>query len=137
MKYQEQQNTPPRCFPIIFLSGKYHQPGMVNSPGERHGPLATVDAQRVLKPTPRYPPLEPFDYVERGKGADATFPDLLGPGSKMDDMTGVFGAEIHGVQLSQLCDKGKDQLALLAAMKKVLGTIVDARLLQKNTKTYI
>ena len=70
----------------------------------------------------RYPPIEPFDHVERGKGADATFPDLLGPESRLEDLTGVLGAEVSGVQLSKLSDKGKDQLALLAAIKKVLGT---------------
>ena len=36
-------------------------------------------------------------------------------------MTGNTGAEVKGVQLSQLSDKGKDQLALFVAKKKVVA----------------
>ena len=68
----------------------------------------------------RYPPLEPFDYVERALGADDAFPDLLPAGSTLKNITAALGAEITGVQLSQLNDRGKDQLALLTAQKKVL-----------------
>lgn len=39
----------------------------------------------------------------------------------MTYLTASIGAEISGVQLNQLNDKAKDQLALLAAQKKVLG----------------
>jgi sulfonate dioxygenase len=81
----------------------------------------------------RYPPLEPFDYVERAKGADSTFNDLLTPESKIEDITAALGAEVTGVQLSQLSDKGKDQLALLAAEKKVLGML--STLLRAECKT--
>lgn len=68
----------------------------------------------------RYPPLEPFEYVERALGANNTFPDLLTPGTKVKDVTAALGAEVSGVQLNQLNDRGKDQLALLAAKKKLL-----------------
>jgi sulfonate dioxygenase len=41
-------------------------------------------------------------------------------------LTGNIGAEVTGVQLSKLSDKGKDELALLVAQKKVVG--------KRNTK---
>jgi sulfonate dioxygenase len=68
----------------------------------------------------RYPPLEPFEHTEHGKDADPAFPDLLAD-AKVDDLTGNIGAEVRGVQLSKLSDKGKDQLALFVAQKKVVG----------------
>lgn len=67
------------------------------------------------------PPLEPFEYVERGKFADPSFPNLLKKGVTVDDITPIMGAEVRGVQLSQLNDAGKDELALLVAQKRVLG----------------
>lgn len=36
-------------------------------------------------------------------------------------MTGNIGAEVFDIQLSKLDDKGKDQLALFVAQKKVVG----------------
>jgi len=68
-----------------------------------------------------YPPLEPFEHYEHGKDADPTFPHLLGEGAKVDDLTANIGAEVRGVQLSKLTDKGKDELALFVAQKKVVG----------------
>jgi sulfonate dioxygenase len=41
---------------------------------------------------------------------------------EVDEITPFIGSEIHGVQLSQLSDKGKDQLALYVAQRRVVGT---------------
>ncbi|KAG6010349.1 hypothetical protein E4U21_006913 [Claviceps maximensis] len=68
--------------------------------------------------TARYTPLQPFNYTERALAASNTFPELLPPGSKLRNLTAALGAEITGVQLSALDDRGKDQLALLANEKK-------------------
>ena len=68
----------------------------------------------------KYPPLEPFEHLEHGKDADGKFPDLLTKGVTKVDLTPTIGSEVRGVQLSSLSDKGKDQLALLAAQRKVL-----------------
>ncbi|KAL1986690.1 hypothetical protein VTN96DRAFT_5895 [Rasamsonia emersonii] len=68
-----------------------------------------------------YPPLEPFEHYDHGKDADPTFPDLLPPGkAQISEITPLIGSEVHGVQLSQLNDKGKDQLALLVAQRKLV-----------------
>ncbi|KAK5055995.1 hypothetical protein LTR84_012546 [Exophiala bonariae] len=68
-----------------------------------------------------YPPLEPFDHVEHGKDADPALPNLLKEGTVINDITASIGAEVTGVQLSQLDNKGKDELALLVAQKKVVA----------------
>ena len=69
----------------------------------------------------RYGKLEPFTHLEHGKDADPTFPDLLTDGATVVDLTANIGAEVSGVQLHRLSDKGKDQLALFVAQKKVVG----------------
>ncbi|KAL2065862.1 hypothetical protein VTL71DRAFT_3532 [Oculimacula yallundae] len=71
-------------------------------------------------PETKFPPLEPFEYIERALGADPLLPDLLGNDGKIEELTPAIGAEVFGVQLSKLTDKAKDQLALLTAEKKVL-----------------
>ncbi|KAJ6132976.1 hypothetical protein N7471_008191 [Penicillium samsonianum] len=72
--------------------------------------------------TERYPPLELFEHYDHGKDADASFPDLLPKGQvEVDQITPFIGSEIHGVQLSQLSDKGKDQLALYVAQRRVVA----------------
>ncbi|KAG6101023.1 hypothetical protein E4U31_003772 [Claviceps sp. LM219 group G6] len=71
-------------------------------------------------PQAKYGPLEPFNYAERALVADSTFSELLTSGSKLRNLTATLGAEVSGVQLSALSDRGKDQLALLANEKKVL-----------------
>ncbi|KAJ9609864.1 hypothetical protein H2200_006193 [Cladophialophora chaetospira] len=67
------------------------------------------------------PPLEPFEHYEHGKDADPSLKNLLKEGSKLEDITASIGAEVTGVQLSQLDNKGKDELALLVAQKKVVA----------------
>ena len=69
----------------------------------------------------RYPPLKPFTHYEHGKDAEPTFNDLLDEAISVNSITPLIGTEIHGVQISSLNNKGKDQLALLTAQRKVLG----------------
>lgn len=64
-------------------------------------------------------PLELFEHYEHGKDADPKFRSLLKEGVKISDITTSIGAEVTGVQLSLLDNKGKDELALLVAQKKV------------------
>ena len=66
-------------------------------------------------------PLEPFDHYEHGKDADPTFASLLKEGVEVSDITKSIGAEVTGVQLSQLDNKAKDELALFVAQKKVFS----------------
>jgi len=64
-------------------------------------------------------PLGLFKHYEHGKDADPNFGSLLKEGTKISDITKSIGAEVTGVQLSQLDNRGKDELALLVAQKKV------------------
>ncbi|KAG6076298.1 hypothetical protein E4U16_002867 [Claviceps sp. LM84 group G4] len=108
-----------------------HEPRTEADYGEVHG---TGDYPPCLypqylpvweSPQAKYDPLEPFNYAERALAADSTFRELLPSGSELRNLTATLGAEVSGVQLSALSDRGKDQLALLANEKKVLGQIVD------------
>ena len=65
--------------------------------------------------------MEPFTHYEHGKDADPAFKNLLKDGSKVEDITASIGAEITGMQLSQLDDKGKDELALFVARHKIVA----------------
>ncbi|KAI8712677.1 TauD domain-containing protein [Fusarium sp. LHS14.1] len=68
----------------------------------------------------KMPPLELFEHYEHGKDADPKFGSLLKEGVKISEITKSIGAEVTGVQLSQLDNKAKDKLALLVAQKKVV-----------------
>lgn len=72
----------------------------------------------------RYPPWTPFEHYEHGKDADPSFEDLL-PADKaqVTEVTPYIGSEVRGVQLSQLSNAGKDQLALFVAQRKVVGKL--------------
>jgi sulfonate dioxygenase len=73
-------------------------------------------------PDQKYPPLTPFEHYEHGKDADPSFPDLLPQGvAQTTELTPTIGTEVRGVQLSQLTDAGKDQLALYVAQRKVVA----------------
>lgn len=67
-----------------------------------------------------YEPLVPFEHVEHGKEADPSFPNLLKT-ANVTQLTSNIGAEVTGVQLSQLNKEGKDELALFVAQNKVVG----------------
>ncbi|KHC56112.1 hypothetical protein MEW_01118 [Candida albicans P60002] len=73
-------------------------------------------------PSDKLPPLKFEKYIDPGSRADPSFPNLFPKdGShKIKRITPKFGSEIDGVQLSQLNDKGKDELALFLAQRKVL-----------------
>src|ERR1700744_3546266 len=65
-----------------------------------------------------YPPLEPTKFVDRGLAADKSKPNLLrkdDPNVVATKLTPLVGTEIRGLQLSQLTDPQKDELALLIA----------------------
>ncbi|KAI7776770.1 hypothetical protein LA080_004488 [Diaporthe eres] len=72
-------------------------------------------------PSQKYPPLTPFDHYEHGQDADTSFKDLLPAESKVVDLTPTIGSEVRGVQLSQLSNAGKDQLARFVAERKVVA----------------
>jgi sulfonate dioxygenase len=77
----------------------------------------------VYDETTKFPPTEPFEFVERGIKADKNKPHLLKPhNSKLEvtKLTPRVGTEIKGLQLSELTDVQKDELALLIAERGVV-----------------
>ena len=62
----------------------------------------------------------PFDGDEPGLRADPSKPSLLKAGVSVVDITPRIGAEIRGVQISELGKQGLDEVALLAAERGVL-----------------
>jgi sulfonate dioxygenase len=70
-----------------------------------------------------FPPLEPTKFVDRGLAADKSKPNLLrknDPNVVATKLTPLVGTEIRGLQLSQLTDVQKDELALLIAERGVV-----------------
>ncbi|KAL2177088.1 uncharacterized protein P884DRAFT_329905 [Thermothelomyces heterothallicus CBS 202.75] len=70
----------------------------------------------------KYPALEPFEHYEHGKDADTSYPNLLPEGTvKVTHLTPTIGTEVRGIQLSQLSNAGKDELARFVAERKVVA----------------
>lgn len=61
-----------------------------------------------------------FPYVERGVKADKEKKALLGAAKQVIHLTKHIGTEIVGLQLSELTEKQKDELALLVAERVVV-----------------
>lgn len=68
-----------------------------------------------------WPPLEPYEHYEHGKDADTSYPNLFPEGASVTELTPSIGSEVHGIQLSALSDKGKDELAHYVATRKVVA----------------
>lgn len=67
--------------------------------------------------------LQPFEFHDRGLVANKEKPNLIpkdSPSVRVVKLTPVIGTEIHGLQLSQLSDLQKDELALLIAERGVV-----------------
>ncbi len=70
----------------------------------------------------RFDPLPVFSYEDPAlRVKDKSKSNLLGPGVTMQDIQPGMGSILNGVQLSQLSDAAKDELALLISERKVLA----------------
>lgn len=70
-----------------------------------------------------FPPLQPFEFNDRGLVANKEKLNLLPRDNKeikATKLTPVIGTEIRGLQLSQLNDRQRDELALLIAERGVV-----------------
>ncbi|ODV79247.1 taurine catabolism dioxygenase [Suhomyces tanzawaensis NRRL Y-17324] len=61
-----------------------------------------------------------YAYIERAKNADPEKKALFGAAKEVKDLTKHIGTEIVGLQLADLNDKQKDELALLVAERVVV-----------------
>ncbi|KAK6462271.1 oxidoreductase activity protein [Scheffersomyces coipomensis] len=66
----------------------------------------------------KYEPLKFYEHHDVGLKADPSFPNLLPKGTATTkNITPKLGVEVKGIQISELNDSGKDELALLVAQK--------------------
>ncbi|KAF2998579.1 hypothetical protein E8E13_006241 [Curvularia kusanoi] len=95
-------------------------------------PYTSVD--KVADQNTRYPeyipnfddihfePLKPFDFQDPAlRVEDKSLPNLVTPNVKLNPIQPRLGTVVEGVQLSNLSDKGKDELAYLIADRKVVA----------------
>lgn len=69
-----------------------------------------------------FDPLPPFQYDDPAlRVKDKSKPNLMTENAKLSHIQPRFGSVVDGVQLSQLSDAGKDELAQLVAERKVLA----------------
>jgi hypothetical protein len=75
-------------------------------------PVYLQDAYKI-RDTPR-------DHVDAGARADKSKKNLFGAASKVTDLTTNIGTEVEGLQLKDLTDVQRDELALLIAERSVV-----------------
>lgn len=63
-------------------------------------------------------------HYEHGKDADPSFNNLFAGNAKVADLTASTGSEVDGVQLADLTESGKDELALFVAKRRVVGSSI-------------
>lgn len=69
----------------------------------------------------KVPPIAPFKHTDRGFFGDPSFDSLFkGTGATSENISPKMGTEVHGIQLSTLTDKQKDDLALLVEQRGVV-----------------
>ncbi|KAL5521618.1 hypothetical protein ACEPAF_2366 [Sanghuangporus sanghuang] len=78
------------------------------------------DRYRPYFPKVDWPPLEPFEVEDRAQFADPEKRALLSAAKKVTHLTPAIGTEIEGIDLRQLSDAQKDELALLIAERGVV-----------------
>jgi sulfonate dioxygenase len=72
--------------------------------------------EAVLKYQPPHPPVKEFEPPkDRAFFADPEKKSLLAAATKVKNLTPYIGTELVGIQLSQLSEGQKDELALLVA----------------------
>ena len=75
-------------------------------------PLFLDDAHRIRG--------EPWEHVERGANADKSKKALFSAATSVVDLTRHIGTEITGLQLKDLTNQQRDELALLIAERSVV-----------------
>lgn len=71
-------------------------------------------------PKQKFPKVKFFEHNDPGARADPSFPNLFPKdGEVLKKITPKLGTEVRGVQISELSEKGKDELALFVAQRGV------------------
>jgi sulfonate dioxygenase len=68
-----------------------------------------------------FDPLTPFEYQDPAlRVKDTTLPNLLTKGTKVSHIQPMLRSTVEGVQLTDLSESGKDELAYLISQRKVV-----------------
>lgn len=90
--------------------------------------MALEITPQVLTYVPPDPPLQEFEPArDRAFFADQNKTSLLSSVSSAGDLTPYIGTEIKGIQISQLTDAQKDELALLVAEVCPIPSTIDRK----------
>jgi sulfonate dioxygenase len=65
--------------------------------------------------------LPPFEFSDPALRADKQKPNLLTPAAVVEEISPKMGTVLRNVQLSQLSDQAKDELALLISERKIVA----------------
>ncbi|EIE81745.1 hypothetical protein G6F46_002204 [Rhizopus delemar] len=82
--------------------------------------LAREKGYYLVHPDKEYPEIGSFEHQDPGHRGDTNKVSLFKNATKVFDVTPHIGTEIHGLQLSQLTNQQKDDLALLVAERGVV-----------------
>ncbi|KAI9019999.1 hypothetical protein CLU79DRAFT_756673 [Phycomyces nitens] len=82
--------------------------------------LAREKGSYIVYPEKKYPELAPFKHIDPATRGDPKKASLFNSAKKIVDLTPHIGTEIEGLQLSNLTDTQKDDLALLVAERGVV-----------------
>lgn len=121
----------PSSAPLIRSKANTHKPEIPIS-YDINIPYVDVDKQsKINTPYPEYlptwdpiwfDPLPPFEYNDPAlRVQDPSKRTLLTPNTKITHIQPSIGSVVEGIQLSQLSDTAKDELALLISERKVLA----------------
>lgn len=113
-------------FDTHFYSGQdeISPDGLLRISGKYRAKSTVPDFLPTWDPTEKYDPLTFHTYEDPGLRGDPEFSNLLSQGIDgqvtLKKITPKLGTEISGIQLSQLSDASKDDLALLVAQRGIV-----------------
>ncbi|KZT61064.1 TauD-domain-containing protein [Calocera cornea HHB12733] len=91
-------------------------------PAHKNFDKSSYDYKEFLPTWPKYnyDPHVELDVKDKGFLADPEMKALLGAATKRDDMTPTIGTTLEGIDIRQLSDEQKNELALLTAQRGVV-----------------
>ncbi|KAH3680226.1 hypothetical protein WICMUC_000491 [Wickerhamomyces mucosus] len=106
---------------IYGLRVEIGEDGIIRTPKDESETAKYKDWLPTWDPLEKYEPYEVFPFEDKGLKADKDFKNLFNSSEyKVADITPKFGTEISGIQLSQLTDEGKNDLARYVAERGVV-----------------
>ena len=75
-------------------------------------------------PIKRWAPLEEVPYEDKGVLGDPSFKNILAEATNIFDYNTKIGTEVHGVDVANLSDAAKNDLALLISQRGVVSNFL-------------